>query len=139
MVTGFANALNAIAHFFVNLSRELFQFHIGHVDGRLLLDTNRSVTGIVEEADANSEQRKIDIVNVGIYCINKQFLIDSLALLDTRNEQHEMYLTDVVGIGYRHGKKIGALIAEDTCETIGINSQDDLKAAEIQMLRQTKS
>ncbi len=107
--------------------------------GRLLLDTNRSVTGIVEEADANSEQRKIDIVNAGIYCINKQFLIDSLALLDTRNEQHEMYLTDVVGIGYRHGKKIGALIAEDTCETIGINSQDDLKAAEIQMLRQTKS
>lgn len=107
--------------------------------GRLLMDTDRRVTGIVEEADANSEQRKLTIVNAGIYCMNKQFLKDSLGFLDTRNAQHEMYLTDVVGIGHRLGKKVGALISEDSCETIGINSQEDLKVAEIQMLRQTKS
>ena len=107
--------------------------------GRLLMNMDQCVTEIVEEADATSEQRKINVVNAGIYCVNRQFLNESLGSLNTRNAQNEMYLTDIVGIGYRQGRKIGALIADDPLETMGVNSQEDLKAAEIQMLHQTKS
>ncbi len=44
--------------------------------GRVLLDDNNGVAGIIEEKDATDEQKKIRLINTGIYCIKKQFLQD---------------------------------------------------------------
>jgi len=46
--------------------------------GRILTDENMNLTGIVEEADATEEQKKIKTINTGIYCVRKQFLTDVL-------------------------------------------------------------
>ena len=66
--------------------------------GRVLFDKNRNVSGIVEEADASAEQKRIKTINTGIYCIKKEFLFDSLQKVKSDNVQGEFYLTDIVKI-----------------------------------------
>ena len=47
-----------------------------HGYGRVLLDENQQVNRIIEEADATPGQKEIKLINTGIYCINKQFLLE---------------------------------------------------------------
>ena len=101
--------------------------------GRILLDENRNVTEIVEETDATEEQKTIKIINTGIYCVKKDCLFDSLKKIKTDNIQGELYLTDIIGIGYREGKNVGVLVGSDIEEVIGVNNCEDLKKVEIIM------
>ena len=96
--------------------------------GRVLLDDCGQVTGIVEEADASVEQRKINLINSGIYCINKQFLEDALPKIQSNNVQAELYLTDIMAIGYEEKRKIGVMIATDNLQILGVNNIQDLEA-----------
>jgi UDP-N-acetylglucosamine diphosphorylase/glucosamine-1-phosphate N-acetyltransferase len=98
--------------------------------GRVLFDKNRNVSGIVEEADASAEQKRIKTINTGIYCIKKEFLFDSLQKVRSDNVQGEFYLTDIVKIGYREGKVVGVIIGGDCDETIGVNNRHDLMTVE---------
>jgi UDP-N-acetylglucosamine diphosphorylase/glucosamine-1-phosphate N-acetyltransferase len=108
--------------------------------GRILLTQNQQVTAIVEEADATDDQRKINIVNSGIYCVDRVFLADAIGSLTTHNAQKEMYLTDIVDIGYRNKRRVAAVIATDAAEMIGVNSLSDLNIAEEEMrLRLSKT
>lgn len=97
-----------------------------HGYGRVLLDSNDHLCGIVEEADASTAQKRLKIINTGIYCVKKRFLADALPQLKSENAQGELYLTDIVGIGYRKHLKMGVSIGEDYLEVTGINNTDDL-------------
>jgi len=90
---------------------------------------------IVEEADASEKQRKIRIVNTGIYCVAKPFLSRALKKIDRNNAQGELYLTDIVAVCYRDNGKVGAMVAENAQEFRGINTRDDLAAVEGLMRR----
>ena len=46
--------------------------------GRIVINANRELTRIVEEADATDDEKNISIVNSGIYCVSKAFLSESL-------------------------------------------------------------
>ena len=94
--------------------------------GRVVLDENRGVTGIIEEADATPEQKVINLINTGIYCVKKQFLLEALPKIRSDNTQGELYLTDVMGIGYRDKKKIGVQIGTDCQQILGVNTCQDL-------------
>jgi UDP-N-acetylglucosamine diphosphorylase/glucosamine-1-phosphate N-acetyltransferase len=98
--------------------------------GRILLNAEGQLSAIVEEADADESQKKINIINSGIYVVNRAFLESALPQLSADNAQREIYLTDIIGIGYRENKKMGAVIGSDSNEIIGINSQEDLRRAE---------
>jgi len=98
--------------------------------GRLLIDENKQLTGIVEEADASAEQKKLKIVNAGIYCIKKEILFDSLKKITSDNVKGEFYLTDIVEIGYRNKSTMGVLVGDDWKETVGVNTKQDLMTAE---------
>ena len=98
--------------------------------GRVFYDENMNVTSIVEEADANIEQKSVKTVNSGIYCVDKELLSSSLKKIDSDNSQKEYYLTDIIQIGYFEGKKVGALVSDDYEEVVGVNSLNDLKKAE---------
>jgi bifunctional N-acetylglucosamine-1-phosphate-uridyltransferase/glucosamine-1-phosphate-acetyltransferase GlmU-like protein len=84
------------------------------------------VIGIVEEADATEEQKKIKTINTGIYCVEKDFLFDSLEKIKSNNVQGEFYFTDIIGIGYKEGKNIGVVIETDFEEFMGINTRENL-------------
>ena len=94
--------------------------------GRIVLDNENQVIGIVEEADAIEEQKEIKIINTGIYCAKKEFLLDSLPKVKSNNAQDEVYLTDIIEIGYKEKKVVGLLVSSDYDEVIGVNSRQDL-------------
>jgi UDP-N-acetylglucosamine diphosphorylase/glucosamine-1-phosphate N-acetyltransferase len=98
--------------------------------GRVLIDENRQVFGIIEEADATAAQKQIKLINAGIYCINKAFLLQALPKIRTNNVQSELYLTDIMGIGHSEKKKIGVMIGTDPSEVIGINTVQELTRVE---------
>jgi UDP-N-acetylglucosamine diphosphorylase/glucosamine-1-phosphate N-acetyltransferase len=98
--------------------------------GRVLFDADHRVLGIVEEADADETQKRIRLVNTGIYCVRTDFLAEALNRIRPDNAQGEYYLTDLAEIGHRQGRRVGGLIGDDPLEVVGINSMDDLSRAE---------
>jgi UDP-N-acetylglucosamine diphosphorylase/glucosamine-1-phosphate N-acetyltransferase len=98
-----------------------------HGYGRVLLDENQQVSGIIEEADATAEQKAIKLINAGIYCVKKGFLLEALPQIRSDNAQGELYLTDIMAIGYRQKKKMGVRIAADYQQILGVNTGQDLE------------
>ena len=101
--------------------------------GRLLLDENKQLTGIIEESDATVEQKQLKLINSGIYCVRKKFLSDALPNINPNNAQGEIYLTDIISIGYKNSKSMGLMIADNYQQILGINTWEDLKAVETVM------
>jgi len=98
--------------------------------GRIILDGENRLLSIREEADASPDEKKITLVNSGIYCVEKEFLTNALDLLKPDNAQNEYYLTDVVGIATSGGYKSGYVRGENAYEVLGVNTPAQLKAAE---------
>ena len=98
--------------------------------GRIILDRDNQLAGIVVEADTSDEQKAISLINSGIYCIKKSFLTENLSRIESNNAQNEFYLTDVIKIGYGLNKSMGVVIGNNQEEIIGINSPNELNRAE---------
>ena len=98
--------------------------------GRIVVDDEKRVAAIVEEADADAETQKINTVNTGIYCVELNMLSEALMEIDAENAQGEYYLTDIISIGQLRGRNVGMVLAGDEREFHGINSREDLEAAE---------
>lgn len=98
--------------------------------GRVLLDENKNVFGIIEEADATVDQKQIKLINAGIYCVHKTFLLQALPKIRTNNVQSELYLTDIMGIAHAENKEMGVMVGNDPLEVIGVNTIQELKRVE---------
>ena len=59
-------------------------------------NSNEIFAGIVEERDCTEEQKKINIINTGIYYIKGSLLKTFVPLITNNNSQKEYYLTDIV-------------------------------------------
>ena len=95
--------------------------------GRVVTDERGGLLKIVEEADASETQKQIRLTNSGIYCVKRDFLAEAIPQLSAQNAQGEYYLTDIVAIGHRQGRRMGFLPVEDVHETSGVNSVADLE------------
>jgi UDP-N-acetylglucosamine diphosphorylase/glucosamine-1-phosphate N-acetyltransferase len=102
--------------------------------GRMVTDVDGNVLKIVEEADASDEEKKIKLINTGIYCVDHRFLGDALNEIGFENAQNEMYLTDIIEIAFRHNRKIGVHVSTDNAEVIGVNTCMDLEMAQSLMI-----
>jgi UDP-N-acetylglucosamine diphosphorylase/glucosamine-1-phosphate N-acetyltransferase len=71
--------------------------------GRIVTKDNKFVK-IVEEKDANDEQRFIKLVNCGLYSFDCATLCKYLPFLKNNNKQFEYYLTDIIEIIKRFEK-----------------------------------
>ena len=98
--------------------------------GRIVRNENGLLKAIVEYRDADDETRKIKEVNTGAYCFDWKELQPILHQLKANNDQKEYYLTDSISILVGMGKKIGALVASDPLEGMGINSIEELEQLE---------
>ncbi|MFD3437643.1 bifunctional UDP-N-acetylglucosamine diphosphorylase/glucosamine-1-phosphate N-acetyltransferase GlmU [Streptomyces sp. NPDC058685] len=97
--------------------------------GRIVRDGTGAVTGIVEHKDATDEQRAIREINSGVFAFDGQLLADALGKVRTDNSQGEEYLTDVLGILREAGHRVGASVAGDHREILGINNRVQLAEA----------
>ena len=105
-----------------------------HAYGRIVKDDRGNVLKIVEHKDATEEEKKIGEINTGIYCVDTKFLFDALGKVTNNNQQGEYYLTDIVEIAVREGKKVKSFIADDYVEVMGINTLEELARAEKHLL-----
>ncbi|MGL4911129.1 MAG: bifunctional UDP-N-acetylglucosamine diphosphorylase/glucosamine-1-phosphate N-acetyltransferase GlmU [Romboutsia sp.] len=103
--------------------------------GRIIRDENQDLLKIVEQKDANEEEKKAKEINSGIYCFNGKSLRESLDLLDNNNAQGEYYLTDTIKIMRDKGQKVGAFNGSTIEELMGVNSRVELSTAEQIMKR----
>ncbi len=97
--------------------------------GRILRDADGSVTGIVEDKDADDAQRAINEINVGVYAFRARPLRAALAHLSRDNAQGEEYLTDVIGLLVTDGEVIRGILAPDYREMLGVNDRVQLAEA----------
>ncbi len=98
--------------------------------GRIQLDSSGCVQAIVEEADASSDQKRIRLINTGIFCVKKAFLSEALPQIKSENVQGELYLTDIIEIAYAGKKHLGVIIGDNHFEVSGINTLEELKNVE---------
>jgi bifunctional UDP-N-acetylglucosamine pyrophosphorylase/glucosamine-1-phosphate N-acetyltransferase len=98
--------------------------------GRVVRGPDGMVERIVEEKDASEKEKKICEINSGIYCFKKQELFEAIQKVNCKNVQKEFYLTDVVEILNKAGKKIAVCAAKDSSEILGVNSREELAMAQ---------
>ena len=101
--------------------------------GRIIRNQDGSVAEIVEEKLASVEQKKIKEINTGCYVFRTDFLWSALKKVK-KNPVGEYYLTDLIEIARNEHQKVNAYKI-DASEWIGINTAEDLKAAEEEMLK----
>ena len=105
--------------------------------GRVIKDDSGLATEIIEEKDANAEQKKINEVFTGIMIIKGEMLLSSLDEVNNNNAAGEYYLTDVIKIASKKGVKINPIIVEET-EVLGANTKSELHEIE-NIFREMKS
>lgn len=103
--------------------------------GRIIRDEANYLAGIIEENDANKEEKEIKEINTGIYIINNKFLVPTLNKIDNKNAKNEYYLTDIVKIMKSEGCLVGTYLLKQAYKAMGINDLYTLSKAET-ILRQ---
>ena len=103
--------------------------------GRIVRDSSGAVVKIVEAKDAGNAEKTIDEVNAGIYVFRSGHLFENLHKLSSHNAQGEYYLTDLLGMLCKSGKRVGAMIVDDPVEALGVNSRSDLATVEGEIQR----
>jgi bifunctional UDP-N-acetylglucosamine pyrophosphorylase / glucosamine-1-phosphate N-acetyltransferase len=106
--------------------------------GRVLLNEAGDVTAIVEEKACTSEQRKIKLINSGIYCFQSELLWKHIDEIEPNPASGELYLTDMAEILARHGHAVRPMHVDDSTELLGINTRVELAHAD-RLLRDRKN
>jgi bifunctional UDP-N-acetylglucosamine pyrophosphorylase/glucosamine-1-phosphate N-acetyltransferase len=104
-----------------------------HGYGRIITDKHAKFVKIVEEKDCDDQERKIDVVNAGVYAFQIGLLCKYLPMISNNNAQQEYYLTDLFHIVREHESiDIGMfhLPLEQSIELTGINTKEQLEELE---------
>ncbi len=97
--------------------------------GRIVRDKKKAFVRIREEKDASEKERRISEINTGAYAFDRTFLEKSLPLLTSKNLQSEFYLTDVLSLARKAGRRV-LLLEGDPSSALGVNSREDLAAVD---------
>ena len=98
-----------------------------HGYGRIIKDKDQFVK-IIEEKDCNDEERKVDLVNSGIYSVKSEVILNNISKITNNNKQNEYYLTDLFNFIESHD--IGLVYLENIYEIMGVNTPEQLKELE---------
>jgi bifunctional UDP-N-acetylglucosamine pyrophosphorylase / glucosamine-1-phosphate N-acetyltransferase len=103
--------------------------------GRVVRDAAGNFQAIVEEKDATPEQKAVREVNMSYYLFDGQELWHALDQVRNENAQGEYYITDCPGILKAEGKDVRALCALAPCETLSVNTVDELAVVEQELIK----
>lgn len=96
--------------------------------GRIIMNSSDEIQKIVEEKDANIEEKKTNKINSGIYLLESNNLINYVPLISNNNASKEYYLTDIIEIMLnKHINTYGYLINKnDNHLILGVNTREQL-------------
>ncbi|MFW8591079.1 bifunctional UDP-N-acetylglucosamine diphosphorylase/glucosamine-1-phosphate N-acetyltransferase GlmU [Glaciecola sp. 2405UD65-10] len=98
--------------------------------GRIVRDNTNNITAIVEHKDATDEQRLIQEINTGMMVMQGADLKRWLGNLSSDNAQNEYYLTDVIEMAAKEGKRISSAQPQWHREVEGVNNRAQLASLE---------
>ena len=98
--------------------------------GRVLQDDMGLVRAVIEEKDADEDQRSIDLVNSGVVAAAAAALKRWIAKLDRNNAQGEYYLTDIFAMAAAEGHAAVNVECDDPLEVAGANTPWQLSELE---------
>lgn len=130
-----------------SLKRLLERFEAGNYDcllgtlhkenpfglGRIVRDASGQFTKIVEQKDANDDEKQITEVNMSTYAFRTEALLWALLRLSNQNAQGEFYLTDCPAILRNAGNRVEAAAVLEPCESLSINTQEEAQLVEAKM------
>jgi bifunctional UDP-N-acetylglucosamine pyrophosphorylase/glucosamine-1-phosphate N-acetyltransferase len=105
--------------------------------GRIVRDAAGRITCIVEQKDANDDERAIREVNTGILVAPTKALKNWLSRLSNDNVQREYYLTDIIAMAVNDKVVVESAQPTHVWETLGVNSKAQL--AELERIRQRET
>jgi bifunctional UDP-N-acetylglucosamine pyrophosphorylase/glucosamine-1-phosphate N-acetyltransferase len=97
--------------------------------GRVKKTERGFATAIIEEKDADSDEKNIKEVFTGILCVEKELLETSLQEVTNNNAANEFYLTDIVSIMSSKGVNISTCVSSNE-EVQGANNKKELEKLE---------
>ena len=98
--------------------------------GRVLRDEQNQLSAIVEQKDADPQQRAINEVNTGMLAAPAAALQDWLTRIGNDNASGEYYLTDCISLAVSDRVPASAIVAKDPVEVAGINNRLQLSQQE---------
>jgi len=98
--------------------------------GRIIRSNVGTFECIKEELDCTPEEKFVNEINSGVYCVNTKLLFKALSKVKNNNKKGEYYLTDIVSIMKADGYKAGAYMYDRPEETLGVNDLNTLSYAE---------
>jgi bifunctional UDP-N-acetylglucosamine pyrophosphorylase/glucosamine-1-phosphate N-acetyltransferase len=101
--------------------------------GRIVRDASGKIVRIVEEKNASEEERKIQEINTGFYCFDRDFLVNFIGEIQKNPVSGEYYLTDMIEIALKHGKKVDAFFVKDDSIWHGVNNRSDFAKAQAKL------
>jgi len=106
--------------------------------GRVVRNKDGGLKAIIEEKDADNQQKKIKEVNDGLYIFNQKWLRKNINNLVKSPMTGEYYLTDLLKLAIDQEEKISIYKLPNSNEWQGINNPDQLHVAEEKMKMRLK-
>jgi len=94
--------------------------------GRIVRDAEGHFAAIVEQKDANEQQRAIREVNPSYYCFDGTALFRTLDQIGANNAQGEYYITDAPGLLKTQGQTVTVVDAVPPEDVLSINNPEQL-------------
>ncbi|MGK0269925.1 MAG: bifunctional UDP-N-acetylglucosamine pyrophosphorylase/glucosamine-1-phosphate N-acetyltransferase [Cocleimonas sp.] len=91
--------------------------------GRIIRDDASKIQYIVEEKDANTEEKNVTEVNTGFIAAKGIHLKRWLHQINPNNAQGEYYLTDCISMAVAEGGIVESVICENPLEVEGVNNR----------------
>ncbi|STY27967.1 Bifunctional GlmU protein, UDP-N-acetylglucosamine pyrophosphorylase and glucosamine-1-phosphate N-acetyltransferase [Legionella wadsworthii] len=118
-----------------NAHQSLLSLLVAHLEdpsglGRIVRDNQGEVSIIVEEKDANEQEKNIKEIYSGICCVNSDDLEKWLPNLNNENAQAEYYLTEIIALAVQSHVQIKTLSVKDISEIQGVNNRLQLQQLE---------
>jgi bifunctional UDP-N-acetylglucosamine pyrophosphorylase/glucosamine-1-phosphate N-acetyltransferase len=90
--------------------------------GRIVRNAQGYIYAIVEEKDANEQQKQIKEIYSGICCARAVDFKRWLPKLDSKNAQGEYYLTDIIAMAVNEQLPIVSVHAANSEDVLGVNN-----------------
>ena len=124
-----------IARNATNTHQSVLTLLVAHLEdpqgfGRILRNNQDDIFSIVEEKDANEQEKKIKEIYTGICCAKAADLARWLPQLSNNNAQGEYYLTEIIALAVQNKTSINSLTVEDPVEVLGVNNRLQLQQLE---------
>lgn len=98
--------------------------------GRIIRNNQGEISNIVEDKDANKQEKNIKEIYTGICCTTSENFASWLPKLSNNNAQAEYYLTEIIALAVQDKTPITSQTVADTIEIQGVNNRLQLQQLE---------